>query len=216
MANFKIVVSDPKSRKAYQKEVDQNASALLGKKIGDPVKGDPMGLAGYELQVTGGSDNDGFPMRTDVEGTLRKKLILSGGTGFHPKKKGLRKRKSVRGNTISADISQVNLKVIKAGSKPLEQLIGKPEKPKEGEEAKAEEKKEEAKPEEKPEEKKEEAKPEEKAPSKEEAPKEEKPAEKPEEKKEETKAEEKAKEGKTQAKPESNVTSEKPSEEKKE
>jgi len=135
MATYKIVVSDPKSRKAYQKEVDQNSSGLLGKKIGDTVKGEPMGLTGYELQVTGGSDRDGFPMRADVEGTARKKLLLSGGTGFHSRRKGLRKRKSVRGNTVSAEISQINLKVTKAGGKPLEQLVAKEgakeEKPKE-------------------------------------------------------------------------------------
>jgi chromatin remodeling complex protein RSC6 len=60
----------------------------------------------------------------------------------------------VRGNTISADIVQINCKIVKAGAKPIEQLLGKEEKK---EEAKPEEK-----PKEKPTEKKEENKPEEK------------------------------------------------------
>lgn len=138
MANFKVVVSDPKSRKAYQKEVEQNASALVGKKIGEIIKGNPLGFPGYELKITGGSDKDGFPMRRDVDGTARKKLLLSAGVGFHSKDKGLRKRKNVRGNTVSADISQVNMKVTKSGKKSLEELTGKKEETKK--EAKKEEK----------------------------------------------------------------------------
>ncbi len=203
MANFKIVVSDPKSRKAYHAEVEQAASGLVGKKIGEKVKGDPFGLPGYEIEVTGGSDKDGFPMRRDVEGTGRKKIILTGPPGFHPKIKGQRKRKSIRGNTITPQIAQVNAKVVKAGAKSFEQLVPNKEKKEEAEPEKKEEKpkaEEKAKPEEKPkeekkaeekkeerpaEEKKEEAKPEEKKPEKaEEKPKEEK---KPEEKKEEKK-----------------------------
>lgn len=138
MANFKIVISDPKSRKAFQKELDQSTSGIKGKKIGDKISGDMLGLQGYELEITGGSDNDGFPMRKDVDGAARKKVLLSSTPGFHSKVSGQRKRKSVRGNTISADISQVNTKVIKFGSQPIEKLLGAKEekKPAEGEEAK--------------------------------------------------------------------------------
>ncbi len=198
MPNFKVVVSDPKSRKAYQKEVDQGQSGLIGKKIGEKVSGDNLGLAGYELEITGGSDKEGFPMRRDVEGTVRKRILLSHPPGFHAKIQGQRKRKSVRGNTVSPDISQINAKVVKTGSKKLDELIGA--KPKEAKEEKPEVKKEEpekAKPEEKakpPEEKKVEEKP------KEGKPEEEKPeAEKAEEKmgvKPLEKAEEKVKEEK--------------------
>ncbi len=183
MASFKLVISDPKSKKAMQKEVEQGPSGLVDKRIGDKFSGDIAGLPGYELEITGGSDRDGFPMRRDVEGSNRKKVLLSMPPGFHPEKKGLRKRKSVRGNTISTQITQVNAKVIKQGPKSFAELTGKPaEKPKEAvkEEAeKAEEKPKEAKAEEKP--------------------KEAVKAEKPEAKKEEAKAEpakaEKAAEG---------------------
>jgi small subunit ribosomal protein S6e len=182
--SFKIVVSDPKTRKSYQKEV--SGEGLSGKSIGEKVSGNVAGLDGYELEITGGSDKDGFPMRKDVDGTARKKILISGPPGFHPGAKGQRRRKSVRGNTVSGDIVQINTKVVKHGSKPIEQVFKKEEKPrgKEGEEkkeeAKAEKKEEGAKPEEKPaEEAKEEEKPEEAKP----AEPEEKPAE--EEKKEE-------------------------------
>ncbi len=124
MANFKIVISDPKARKAYQKEVDQSASGLMGRKIGDKFSGNHLGLAGYELEVTGGSDKEGFPMRKDVEGPGRKKILLSHGPGFHPKSRGRRKRKSIRGNTISPSVSQINLKVVTYGAKSVEELLG--------------------------------------------------------------------------------------------
>lgn len=190
MANFKIVLSDPKSRKAYQKEVDQAASGLVGKKLGEKVSGDFMGLSGYEIEITGGSDKQGFPMRRDVEGQGRKKIILAMPPGFHPARKGQRKRKSIRGNTVSAEIVQINAKVVKQGAKSVEELLGKKE------EKKAEEKpKEEAKPKEKPAEAKPEAKKEEKKaePEKKEV-KPEAPKEKPkEEKKAEAPKEEKPK-----------------------
>ena len=182
MANFKVVVSDPKSRKAYQKEVEQAGSGMLDRKVGEKLSGDSIGLQGYELEITGGSDKQGFPMRPDVDGIARKKILLTLPPGFHPGTKGERKRKSVRGNTVSAQTSQVNTKVVKYGTKSLDELFGKKEK----KEEKAEAKPEEAKKEEKKEE------------PKAEAPKEEKPAEKTPEAKpaEEAKAEEKAAEEK--------------------
>lgn len=186
--NFKLVISDPKSKKAYQKEMDQKQTGLIGKKIGDKVSGNPLGLAGYEVEIMGGSDRQGFPMRSDVEGIVRKKVLLSLPPGFHPKLRGQRKRKSVRGNTISQEISQINVKVVTYGKENLDKLLGAKPKPKEVKKEEVKGAKPEAKAEEKKEEKvkepkKEEAKPEEKVKEeekpkkKEEKPKEEKPAE---------------------------------------
>ncbi len=124
MANFKVVISDPKSRKAYQKEIDQSQSGLIGKKIGDKAPGSHLGLVGFELEITGGSDKEGFPMRRDFESVGRKKLLLSHPPGFHPKSKGRRKRKSIRGNTISPSISQVNMKIVVYGTKSIEESLG--------------------------------------------------------------------------------------------
>lgn len=192
MTTFKLVISDPKEKKAYQVEVDQKSSALVGKRIGDVFDGGIAGLSGYKLQVTGGSDKQGFPMRGDVEGQARKKILLAFGPGFHPRMRGQRKRKSVRGNTISLEIVQVNAKISEYGKEPVAKLIGKgtpkegkEEKPAEGKE-KPTEKEEKEKPKEavgKPEEKKEAPKKEKPAEPEE---KEEKPAEKPEEKKKES------------------------------
>ncbi len=125
---MKAVVSEPKTGKSYQIEIDENKSkALYGSKIGEEIDGSLIGLTGYKLQIRGGTDKDGFPMRKDVHGTERKRILLSAGAGFRKKRKGERRRKSVRGNTISEFIEQVNFKVVKEGSKKLEEIIGKKE-----------------------------------------------------------------------------------------
>ena len=128
MVIFKFVVSDPETRKAWQIEVEQTkAAGIIGRKIGDEFNGDILGLPGYTLKITGGTDKDGFPMHPHVHGTGKKKVLLSGPPGFHPRLKGQRKRKTVRGNTISEDIVQINVKIVKKGTKPIEELLGKKE-----------------------------------------------------------------------------------------
>lgn len=121
---FKIVISD-KNGKSYQQSFDSDK--FIGKKIKDKVDGSTIGLPGYELQITGGSDSAGFPMRSDIEGQGRKKALLSSGVGIKKLKAGIKKRKTVRGNTISINTAQINLKVVKPGSKPLEDFFKKPE-----------------------------------------------------------------------------------------
>ncbi|MEM0128187.1 MAG: 30S ribosomal protein S6e [Thermoplasmatales archaeon] len=112
MVTMRAVVStsDGKSRQIEVPEERQNA--LFGKRIGDTIDGSFMGLGGVKLKITGGSDKDGFPMRADFPGMRRKRILLTGGVGFKPKRPGLRKKKNIRGNTISDDISLVNLVVV--------------------------------------------------------------------------------------------------------
>ena len=144
---MKLVVSQ-KDGKSYQKEFE-TLGKLLNKKIGDKVSGDDFGLNGYELTITGGSDKDGFPMRKDVHGTKRQKILLTGGVGFKPKRKGERRKKSVRGNTVNPDTAQVNTKIEKQGKETVAQLWGAETKTQEKpvkEEAKREKKSEEEKP----------------------------------------------------------------------
>jgi len=124
---LKIVLSDAKTGKSYQKIVkDADAKRFMGLKIGDNVKGEILNLAGYEFQITGGSDYAGFPMRSDVPGILRKRVYAVSGIGVRKIEKGLKKRKTVAGNIIYDKTAQVNMKVIKEGRGPLGE-----EKPKE-------------------------------------------------------------------------------------
>jgi small subunit ribosomal protein S6e len=124
MVNFRIVISDPKSGKAYQVELkDPGAGRFLGRRIGDKIEGDMLGLPGYSVQITGGSDREGFPMRADLPGTKRREILIAGGTGYHPTAEGRRRRKSIHGREISPDIGQINVKIAEAGSKPVEELL---------------------------------------------------------------------------------------------
>lgn len=119
MVSFKLVIGT-KGGKCLQKEIQEpEAKTLLGKKIGDPVHGDNLGFAGYEFIVTGGSDYCGFPMRKDVEGYARKRILEVEGVGLRKERKGVRTRKTVCGNTVHPKISQVNIKVTKEGKEPL-------------------------------------------------------------------------------------------------
>ena len=125
---MRIVISES-SGKSYQAELPKDKEAsVLGKRIGDELDGNLVGAAGYTLLLTGGSDGSGFPMRVEVHGSARKQVLLSDGVGFKAENPGERRRKYVRGNTFSAEIVQVNLKVKAAGPTPLEQLFPKAEK----------------------------------------------------------------------------------------
>lgn len=111
MARFKVIVASPDGSTQSVEIEGNQAQPLIGKKIGETINGTIVGLAGKSLVITGGSDADGFPMRPDVHGGIRKGILLSGGTGFKPQRKGIRKRKAVRGNTITDNIFQINMKV---------------------------------------------------------------------------------------------------------
>jgi len=121
MTEFKIVISDPKTGKSYQRVVkDDSASMLEGLKIKDTVKGDVVDLSGYEFEITGGSDAQGFPMRFDVNGVSRKRIFAVEGVGVKFKRKGMKQRKNVAGNTIHNKIAQINLKITKYGKEKLD------------------------------------------------------------------------------------------------
>lgn len=121
MATLKLTVGD-KDGKTYKKDLSPEDSAtLVGKKLGEKVHGASIGFEGYEFEITGGSDYCGFPMRKDLPGTARKKVLITGGVGLraNTKRKGLRIRKMVAGNTVHEQTVQVNLKVLKAGKEAL-------------------------------------------------------------------------------------------------
>ena len=89
-------------------------------------------MEGYELEIRGGSDFAGFAMRKDVHGPIRKRALLGSGSGVRIRRKGMKRRKTVCGNTITPQIVQVNLYVKTYGKRGLEEAFA----PKE--EAKAE------------------------------------------------------------------------------
>ena len=132
--------------KSYSLKISGNNYAqILGKKIGDVVDGIFVGegeqtLSGYKLQITGGSDKTGTPLRRDLEGGSRQSILVTASTGFKGhslvfktkggekkrfryKPDGLRKRRTFRGNTITQDTRQINLKVVESGNKSLADIL---------------------------------------------------------------------------------------------
>ncbi|KKG12328.1 30S ribosomal protein S6e [Methanosarcina sp. 2.H.A.1B.4] len=125
MANFKVVVSDPKEARAYQIDVkDAEANALIGKSIGEVVDGAIFGLAGYKVKITGGCDGSGFVMKPDLPGPRRQRILLAVGVGYVPKHPGQRRRKMMRGKEIAHDIVQINSKIVEYGDKSIKALLG--------------------------------------------------------------------------------------------
>jgi len=135
-SEIKCVINDTKTGKSYSKTIEN--TILSGRKINEIVTGNILGLTGYEFKITGGSDSAGFPMRPEVPTVQRKRLLVQNSIGVRIKRKGMFKRKTVRGNTIGPQTAQVNLAVAKHGTKSIQELLN-PEAPKE--DAKAEEKK---------------------------------------------------------------------------
>ena len=109
MANFKLTISDNKGKSVTKELKDNDVNQLLGLQIGNDTDASVVGLEG-KMKVTGGSDKSGIPMRPDLHGMARKQILIPKGVGLQDTVKGLRKRKLVRGNTISEEIYQINFR----------------------------------------------------------------------------------------------------------
>jgi len=107
LASFKLTISDKKGKSQSKEVKDKEASPLIGLHIGNEVDASIVGLAG-KMKITGGSDKSGIPMRGDIYGSARKQTLLSKGTGLKNVEKGIRRRRLIRGNTISEEIYQIN------------------------------------------------------------------------------------------------------------
>ncbi len=143
---FKAVVNDTDpsaAGRSYSVEISGvNFNHFLGRKIGDVVDGLFVGegedtLSGYKLEITGGSDRTGRPMRPDVTGAGIYSILVSSGIGYKGKRyvkkrgkvyrykyDGIRRRRNLRGNTISQDTRQLNLKVVERGPRALAEVFG--------------------------------------------------------------------------------------------
>jgi len=132
LTNFKLTISDIKGKSVTKELKDADVNPLLGLQIGNETDAAIVGLKG-KLKITGGSDKSGVPMRSDIHGAARKRVLLSKGVGLQNVEFGQRVRKLMRGNTISEEIYQVNCKY--DGEIPVEA-------PSEGQSENSEEKKE--------------------------------------------------------------------------
>ena len=101
-------------------EIDEKKFRFDGMKIGEIIKGGLIGFANYEFEITGGSDSSGFPMRKDVHGPVKKRILVSKrGIGYKPRRKGEKRKRTVRGNEITHNMTLINMKVVKYGEAEL-------------------------------------------------------------------------------------------------
>jgi len=125
MATFQVVVGDPDTGEAHSFEVDeQDANRFMGRELGDEVDGNAVGLDGYTLEITGGSDAAGRPLRADVSGSsLSEVLVAERSTGYRPDREGERKRITVRGREIGDEVAQINARIAERGDQSVEDLL---------------------------------------------------------------------------------------------
>ncbi|AXR76917.1 30S ribosomal protein S6e [Natrarchaeobaculum sulfurireducens] len=126
MASFTVVVGDPDSGLTYQLEADgQDANRFMGKSIGEEVDGGAVGLDGYTLEITGGSDDAGRPLNPDVDGSNVEEVLMTGRQiGYKPSRDGERRRITVRGREISDAVAQINASIVDRGSADVDELLG--------------------------------------------------------------------------------------------
>ncbi len=118
-----MVINNTNGGKSYSKVLTQGElENFTGKRLGEELDLSFIGLDGYSGRITGGSYMTGTPMRKDIDGIGLKKILSKWGVG---NKTGVRRRKSVAGNTISQFTSQINVAITKQGSKNLEEAFPK-------------------------------------------------------------------------------------------
>jgi small subunit ribosomal protein S6e len=123
---FKINVSH--KGKTYKSETENEA--LIGKKISEQLDGSNVSddLKGYKLEITGTSDISGIPGKKGLDGSIYHRELLTLGFGMKDRRKGIRLKKSLRGEEISIKTIQINTKVLKEGTKKFDELVKKEEK----------------------------------------------------------------------------------------
>merc|ERR1712007_40473 len=86
------------------------------KRMGQEVEADTLGdeFKGYVLRISGGNDKQGFPMKQGILSNQRVRLLFKKGMScFRERRKGCRKRKSVRGCIVGPDIGVLQLVLVK-------------------------------------------------------------------------------------------------------
>ena len=111
MTDITMVVSDATGSSQQVVVEGAESTDLMGAQIGDTIDGAVCGLDGITVELTGGSDAAGRPMRPDVPGSALRELLSSGGIGYHPTRDGERKRVTVRGRQVSSATAQVNAQI---------------------------------------------------------------------------------------------------------
>lgn len=127
---MKLNISYPATgcQKLFEIVDDHKVRIFYDKRIGSEIHADPLGddWKGYIFKITGGNDKQGFPMKQGVLTTGRVRLLLSQGHScYRPRRDGERRRKSVRGCIVDANLSVLSLVIVRKGDKDISGLTDK-------------------------------------------------------------------------------------------
>jgi|EP00945_MAST-04E_sp_MAST-4E-sp1_P001316 small subunit ribosomal protein S6e len=117
---MKFNIANPATAQQKVLDIDdeKKLQAFYDTRMGQEVDGGIFGdeWKGYVFRVSGGNDKQGFPMKQGVLAQKRVRLLLhEGASCYRSRRRGMRKRKSVRGCIVGADISILNLVVVAKG-----------------------------------------------------------------------------------------------------
>ena len=121
---MKLNISYPAngSQKLIDIEDERKLRVFMDRRMGQEVPGDSVGdeFKGYVFKITGGNDKQGFPMKQGVMHPTRVRLLLADGHScYRARRTGERKRKSVRGCIVAADLAVLALSIVKQGDAEL-------------------------------------------------------------------------------------------------
>jgi len=124
---MKLNIANPSTgcQKVLEVEDEKKLRVFYDRRISQEIEGEHLGeeYRGYLFRISGGNDKQGFPMKQGVLTNSRVRLLLSKGKScYRPRRKGERKRKSVRGCIVGPDLSVLNLVVVRKGDNEIEGL----------------------------------------------------------------------------------------------
>jgi small subunit ribosomal protein S6e len=127
---MKLNISYPPTgcQKCIEVDDEKKLRIFYDKRMSQEIEGDALGdqFKGYIFKITGGNDKQGFPMKQGVLVNHRVRLLMGANTTcYRPRRSGERKRKSVRGCIVAADLAVIHLVIVKKGDEDLPGLTDK-------------------------------------------------------------------------------------------
>ena len=121
---MKLNVANPATgaQKSFDIQDERLVRCFYEKRMSQDVEVDSLGeeWKGYVLRIGGGNDKQGFPMKQGVMHPTRVRLLLADGHScYRARRTGERKRKSVRGCIVAADLAVLALSIVKQGDAEL-------------------------------------------------------------------------------------------------